>query len=63
MWPRLLKHYPADTFCILLVRTNCSKFNIRFKGAVPWNNIEESLKCLTLCKCKQSLKKAIFISY
>ena len=63
MWPRLLKHYPADTLCILLVRTNCGKFNIRFKGrAVPWNNIEESLKCLTLHKFKQFLKKAIFIS-
>ena len=48
-----------STFCIPLVRTNYGKFNILFKGAVLWNNIEESLKCLTVRKFKQSLKKAI----
>ena len=36
------------SFCIPLVRTNYGKFNIRFKGAVVWNNIEESIKSLSL---------------
>ena len=52
-----------SSLCIPLVRTNYGKFNIRFKGAVLWNNTEESLKSLSLRKFKQSLKKAIFSSY
>ena len=49
----------SSTFCIPLVRTNYGKFNILFKGAVLWNNNEESLQCPTVRKFKQSLEKAI----
>ena len=31
-----------SAFCIPSARTNYGKFNIRFKGAVLWNNIEEA---------------------
>ena len=31
-------------FSIPLARANYGKFNIRFKGAILWNNIDESLK-------------------
>ena len=40
-------------FCIPTARTNYGKFNIRFKGAVIWNNIEASLKILRFHKFKQ----------
>ena len=37
-----------STFCIPSVRTNYGRFNIRFKGAFLWGNLEESLKSLSL---------------
>ena len=51
------------TFCIPLVRTNYGRFDIRFKGAFFENNLEESLKSLSLCNFKQSLKNDIVESY
>ena len=44
-----------SAFCIPTARTNYEKFNIRFKGAVLWNNIEASLKLLRFHKFKCSL--------
>ena len=33
-----------STFCIPFARTNYGKFNIRCKGTILWNIIDESLK-------------------
>ena len=52
-----------STFCVPSVRTNYGRFNIRFKGAFLWNNLEESLKRLSLCNFKRSLKNDILESY
>ena len=52
-----------SAFCIPTARTNYGKFNIRFKGAVLWNNIEASLKIIRFHKFKCCLKKSLIVSY
>ena len=48
---------------LLAARTNYGKFNIRFKGAVLWNNIEASLKILRFDKFKCFRNKSLIMSY
>ena len=38
------------------VRTNYGKFNIRFNGAIIWDNIDESFKRLSLLRFKRELR-------
>ena len=52
-----------STFYIPLARTNYGKFNIRFKEAIRWNNIDESLKSLLkLSNFKLFFKRLFSIS-
>ena len=48
---------------LLAARTNYGKFNISFKRAVLWNNIEVSLKILRFDKFKCFRKKSLIMSY
>ena len=50
-----------SSFVFPRVRTNCGKFNIRFRGPKIWNKIEESLKTLSFRSFKRELK-AHFLS-
>lgn len=51
-----------STLCISLVRTNCGKFNIPFKGAL-WNSIENSLKSLSLWNFAKKLPSVHIIFF
>ena len=44
---------------LLAARTNYENFNIRFKGAVLWNNIEASSKFFALTNLSVSLKSLL----
>ena len=44
---------------LLTARTNYENFNIRFKGAVLWNNIEASSKFFALTNLSVSLKSLL----
>ena len=45
------------------VRTNYGKFNIRYRGSVIWNSIDNEIKSLKRYKFKASLKKSLLQSY
>ena len=44
------------SFFIPSIKTNYGKFNIRFKGASLWNDIDESLKHVSLSQFKRAIK-------
>ena len=52
-----------DKTNFVIFHPNYGKFNICFKGAVLWNNIEASLKILCFDKFKCFLKKYYVINY
>ena len=52
-----------STLCFSKIRTNYGKFNIRYFGPKIWNDIEDSVKCLTLWQFKKKLKECYFNSY
>ena len=53
-----------ENFSIPKAKTNCGKFNIRFRGAKTWNAIEESLRKVgSLKKFKYNFKTTAIKSY
>lgn len=53
----------SSSYYIPPVRTNYGKFNIRFNGAIIWNNIDESFKRFNLFRFKREIKNAKIASY
>ena len=44
-------------------RTNYGKLNIRFNGAIIWNNVDESFKRLSLFRFKREIKNSRIATY
>lgn len=52
-----------STFSLSRVRTNYGKFRIKYIGPQIWNDIDESLKTLSLSTFKRKLKKLLIMNY
>jgi hypothetical protein len=52
-----------SSYSLPKIRTNYSKFNIRFAGPKTWNDINEDLKSLVKSKFKHELKNLLLQSY
>ena len=52
-----------SSFYIPSIRTNYGKFSIRYQGATIWNDIDETIKQLSLCRFKKEIKSKIISQY
>ena len=52
-----------STYSLPQIRTNYGKYNIKYKGPQIWNDIDESIKTLSLFDFKRTFKNKLIFNY
>ena len=57
------RHATKQTYYLPKVRTNYGKFNIRFKGPLVWNEMDDNISSLSILQFKKNLRTNFIDSY